>query len=80
MAPPGIHRTPAKVAAKQRSKAREALDFFIALPSIESHWQLSGGYYFERFDENGTFYTVCYVGARGEPMRETEQIENSGLG
>src|SRR5205085_10122622 len=34
MAPLGIHRTLAKVAAKQRSKAQEGLDFFIALPSI----------------------------------------------
>jgi hypothetical protein len=41
MAPPGIHRTLAKVAAKQRSKAQEGLDFFIALPSID-HLSLDG--------------------------------------
>jgi hypothetical protein len=33
-----------------------------------SHRQLSGGYYLERFDENGAFYTVYYVGARGKPV------------
>jgi len=31
----------AKVAAKQRSKAQEGLDFFIALPSID-HLSLDG--------------------------------------
>jgi hypothetical protein len=41
MAPLGIHRTLAKVAAKQRSKAQEGLDFFIALPSID-HLSLDG--------------------------------------
>ena len=41
MAPLGIHRTLAKVAAKQRSKAQEGLDFFIALPSID-HLGLDG--------------------------------------
>ena len=35
MAPPGIHRTLPKDAARQRSKAQEGLDFFIALPSID---------------------------------------------
>jgi hypothetical protein len=34
----------------------------------QSHRQLSDGYYLERFDENGAFYTVYYVGARGKPV------------
>ena len=41
MAPPGIRRTPQKDAARQRSKAREALDFSIALRSIDHRLTIS---------------------------------------
>jgi hypothetical protein len=45
-----------------------ALTIVIVSGCGQSHRQLSGRYYLERFDENGAFYTVYYVGARGKPV------------
>jgi hypothetical protein len=48
----------------RRSLATAAISFLLC-GCGQSHQQLSGGYYLERFDEGGTSY---YVGSSGKPV------------